>query len=470
MPAQVPIPKGAGEALVEKGLSIELARQYVQEFLNTSEAGKSGVWRKKNAALVSAWEAFVDKAPLWAKAQKAFQENNFEAAASALKKITIMDPEDHVAKMNLGAAYANLGDADKARKTLKSVKGTFDGDADFHVNLAQLALSAGDTDGAIEEFVLALERNPGHREAMRALVKLGVLVEIYEDPKDAASITYVRSDSVTDYLVELWDKEPRTSDYLAEQLGYHEGEGRWALVLAAAERLLQSGSGAAPPQLDRARSARIGALRALDRKAEAKEAADAYMKESPSAAVGVELARALNELGDHAGAKAAIELALTLNPGDLQALTFAFWPSDTGDLQKLHAALPRLEAFVKEHPAVAGAYRSLGRLKLLVGRPEDGIADLATAVGLAPGDDELRAEHWLELAKIQRYDEIVADVGRLGDMNKRDWRLRWNEAEAYIGLGKKTEARAVLTSINHDQTLHVDIRKRAKRAVEQLGA
>ena len=51
-------------------------------------------------------------------------------------------------------------------------------------------------------------------------------------------------------------------------------------------------------------------------------------------------------------------------------------------------------------------------------------------------------------------------------MGKRDWKLRWNEAEAYAGLGKKVEARAAFSAINFDETLHVDMRKRAKRAGE----
>jgi hypothetical protein len=53
-------------------------------------------------------------------------------------------------------------------------------------------------------------------------------------------------------------------------------------------------------------------------------------------------------------------------------------------------------------------------------------------------------------------------------MAKRDWKLRWQEAEAYLGLGKKLEARGAFSAINYDESLHVDIRKRAKRAVGQI--
>jgi hypothetical protein len=53
-------------------------------------------------------------------------------------------------------------------------------------------------------------------------------------------------------------------------------------------------------------------------------------------------------------------------------------------------------------------------------------------------------------------------------MGSRDWALRWQEAEAYAGLGKRMEARAAFSAINHDDKLHVDIRKRAKRAVKSM--
>ena len=62
----------------------------------------------------------------------------------------------------------------------------------------------------------------------------------------------------------------------------------------------------------------------------------------------------------------------------------------------------------------------------------------------------------------------LSDAARLENMGKRDWKLRWNEAEAYAGLGKNVEARGAFSAINFDETLHVDVRRRAKRAVTAL--
>ena len=51
-------------------------------------------------------------------------------------------------------------------------------------------------------------------------------------------------------------------------------------------------------------------------------------------------------------------------------------------------------------------------------------------MGLTPNDDDLRAEYWGELGKLRRFDEVLADAAKVEEMGKRDWKLRWNEAEA----------------------------------------
>jgi Flp pilus assembly protein TadD len=73
-------------------------------------------------------------------------------------------------------------------------------------------------------------------------------------------------------------------------------------------------------------------------------------------------------------------------------------------------------------------------------------------VASTPADDDLRAEYWSELGKQQRYAAILADAAKITDMAKRDWKLRWNEAEAYAGSGKRVEARAAFSAINFDET------------------
>ena len=466
LPARIPVPKAEFEGLAEKGLNIELARKWIKEFLTNSEPGKSGEWRRRNSQMVGALEAFIDKAPLWERAQKAFTEKDYEKAISAMKRIAGMDPEDHAVRLNLASALANASDYPGALKQFQSIKKTFEGDADYHVALGHVYIAMKEKDKALDEMVLALEAKPDCQPALDAMIQLGVLTSIYENPKDASSLLYVRSDSVVDYLTGAWDAEPRTEGFFLEQVAYHERENRHAVALAAAERAIKAaGEGGS----ERAELARIAALRSMGKGEESLAAAEEYAKRNEkSSAAQVELAKSLSGVGRHEEGRAAINHALERDPGDLAALMFRFWPADANDIKKISDATPALKEFAEAHPESAGAWRSLGRAYLAAGRMDEALELFVKAVGLAPSDDELRAEYWGELGKQQRYEDILKDAAKVEDIGKRDWKLRWNEAEAYAGLGKKLEARAAFSAINFDDNLHVDVRKRAKRAVKSI--
>src|SRR5687767_11142452 len=95
LPPQIPVPKDQFESLADKGLPTALVRAWCSDFLNNSDVGKNSAWRKKNQKMVVAMESFLDTGPLWDKAQKAFAENDFEKAISALKRITVQSEDDH---------------------------------------------------------------------------------------------------------------------------------------------------------------------------------------------------------------------------------------------------------------------------------------------------------------------------------------------------------------------------------------
>jgi tetratricopeptide (TPR) repeat protein len=479
LPQRIPVPKAEFEGLADKGLSIDKARAWVKDFLANSPAGQDATWRRRNSGFVNTLEAFVDNAALWEKAQKAFAENDFEKAISTLKRITIMNDEDHAAKMNLASAYANTGDYQNALKNFKAVRKTYEGDPDFHVAVGHVHLRQGDKDQALNEFVLALEAKPDCDPALDALVQLGVLRPVYENPRDATSLIYVRSDSVVAYLTEVWEKEPRDVGFYLEQLAYHERENRHDVALAAADHAIVAAGEAGS---ERAELARIAALRALGRTGEALEAAEAYAKKQDEAQAGggalpkpprspgalVELAMTLAAVGRSEESRAAVDKALAIDPGDLAALMFRFWPADKNDIKLIGAAVPELQAFAEAHPGVTGVLRTLARAYLALGRIDDAMDLFQKALAITPADDDLRAEYWSELGRHQRYEEILKDASKITDMSQRDWKLRWNEAEAYGGLGKKMEARAAFSAINFDERLHVDIRRRAKRAVKGI--
>ena len=472
LPPQIPVPKDEFEGLADKGLPTAKARTWCSDFLNNSEIGKNSAWRKKNQKFVVAMESFLDTGPLWDKAQKAFAENDFEKAISTLKRITVQSEDDHAAKLNLASAYANSQQYEPALKLFKQIRETYAGDPEFHVAVGHVHLRMANQDEATNEFVLALEAKPDNQAALDALAQLGVLVKIYENPRDATSLLFVRADSVKDYLVGEWDKPlegggERDASFYLEQLAYHEREKRWDVALAAAERAAKAaGDG---PHRERAELAKIGALRNLTQFDESLAAAKAYAEAAPkSAGAQVELARSFAAAGQVDEARAAIERALEIDPGDLGAIVLKFWPDDPNDIKQMNEKVPALQAFVDAHPSSPGAVRSLARAYLVVGREPEALELFEKAVSLAPADDDLRSEWWTELAKQQKWDDIIKNASSLGDMKTRDWRLRWNEAEAYQGLGRQVEARACFSAINFDENLHVDIRRRAKRAVASL--
>lgn len=471
LPPQIPIPKEEFEGIADKGLDTPKTRKWVSDFLNNSEVGKDSGWRKKNNKLFMSLQNFVDNGPNWDKAQKAFAANDFEKAISALKRITVTDDDDHSAKLNLASAYANQANYEQALKLFKQVRSTFEGDAEYHMAVGQIHVALRHDDDAVAELVQALEAQPDHQGALDTLTKMGVLAKIYENPRDAGSLLYVRADSVVDFLTGEWDKEARTPDFYLEQVNYHERELRWQVVAAAAERAVKAAGGAAENEatLERAELARVNALRALGKHDDALAAAKAFADSHPkSAGAQVEIARTLRAAGKGDEASRAVNRALEIEPGDLAGLQLRFWPEDVSDLHTVNATIPELKNFAEAHAEHAGVWRSLARALLVVGRTDEAIDLLKKAVELKPSDDDLRSEYWGELGKLQRWDDIVADSKTLGDMNLRDWRLRWNEAEAYLGQGKNVEARALFSAINFDEKLHVDVRKRAKRAVNNL--
>lgn len=467
VPARVPVPRAEFEGLAEKGMSLDATRRWITDFLANAPAAKNPGWRAENAPLVASFDAFVSKGPLWAKAQQAFAKNDFKTAISTLKLIAAVDPNDHAAKLNLASALANTSQHAAALKHFEAVRDTFAGDADFHVSLGHLYLSLGDQQRSADEMALALEADPSSKPAMDVLVKLGVLVPIYENPRDASSLCYLRRDGVLAYLTGEWDSAARDAAFFLEQLAYHEAERRHDVALAAADRALATG--AVDALAERARMGRIAALRALGRRDEARqEIQEQLARASGTAWARVELARCLMDEGALDEGRAELDRALELDPNDQAALLLRFWPGDN-DLARIQACIPALAAFAEAHPEAAGALRSLARAKVAIGAHEEAATLLARAVGLTPNDDDLRAEHWSALDHLQRSEEVLREAATVSDLAKRDWKLRWNEAEAFKKLGKRVEARAAFSAINFDESLHVDVRRRAKRAVMALG-
>jgi len=467
VPARIPVPKGEFESLAEKGMNVDQMRGWVSKFITTSPAMHNANWRTQNAALARSFEVFVAKKDSWAKAQDAFGKNDFKSAVGALRMISNIDPNDHCAKLNLASALSSSGDHAGAIAMLDAITETWADDAEFHVTRANVLLSLERRDDAIGALVDALERDPSHNQALGTLKALGVLAAIYEDPRDAASLTYVRTDKVLEHLESVWAAAPRDVDYYLRQVAYHQMERRPAVALAAAEKAIALAGSSSPDA--RAVTARITALRELGKVVEATAAARAVVEKGPSGAAHLDLARCLLAASKNDEANAELDLAIAADPGDLMALDLRWWPATRHDLEKLEAALPMFQAHAEAHPTSAGGWRMLARARLAIGDGERAMPLFEKAVALAPGDDDLRAEWWAELVRLGKAAEVIADAEKLGDMKTHDWKARWNYAEAFAAAGRKMEAQTVFSGINHDESLHVDVRKRAKRAAMGVG-
>lgn len=464
MPRRVPLPVKEAEKVSKEGLSASRVRAHIQTFLQHT----SSSWRTENAALAKSYDAFVGKGQFLDRAEQASRRNDVAGVIGALQMVCRLDPEDHGSRLNLATARVQSGNAAEALRDLAAIAPTFAGDAEFHHLHGEVLRATGDKDAAIGEMVLALEAKPDFRPAMDALVQLGVLARVYENPVDATSLTYVRADSLPAFFESSWaENEPDVAGLLLA-LAYHEAENRPAVVALAAERILKAAD-ATPAQRERATVAAASSLRSLGRADEARATIDKYLDENPTSAPAlVERAAIATAAGDTQLAKTSLDAALANDPGDALALLAVFWPADQDDLNAMAEAVQKLAAHAEAHPTSSGVLRSLARAQVKVHDPEAAASTLARAVALDPADEDVRVEHWSTLGLCGRFADVVTDAAALGEMNTRGWRLRWCEAEALRATGKALEARAAFTAINHDESLLVDVRRRAKRAASEI--
>lgn len=459
VPPKIPVPKAEMAGMADDGMSAAKVRDWVTRFMTTHGDGV----RRTDADLARRLDAYVGKQDAWKKAQEAIQKSDLPKAISSLKMVIAVDKDDHVARLNLASALAASGDPKAAAGHLDAIRATFEGDAEYHVIVGQIRLAQQDKDGAIGEMVLALEAQPDHVGALDVLRQLGVLAAIYEDPLDAKSLTYVRTDSILAWLEGLWTEPKPAADWL-RLIAYHSMEGRPAAAALAAEKALAQCTAEERPTFE------LAAIRALREKGDPAGAlarADAALGAAPTSSLHVERVRCLEALGRNDEGRAALEAALALDAGDLEALELAYLPRDRTDLATVGQSLPKLGEHAAAHPT-AGAFRTLARAELLIGATDQALEHYAQAVALAPDDDDLVSEQWTELIRAQQSQAVVDAASKIDGIAKRSWKLRWNEAEAMSTLGRTNEAYAAFAAINADESLMVDVRRRAKRAAEAV--
>jgi tetratricopeptide (TPR) repeat protein len=459
MPQRMPMPKAEFEELGLQGLTHDTAQRHVRQFL----AKNGPTLRKTEPDTFKRYEAYLAKMPFWDSASKAFQRGDFERTIKDLELVASVDKLDFAARKNLATAYAAAGRSEESRKLFQEIAAVWAGSAEFHVAYGNVLLVAGEREEALEQFVAALEADPSCQPAMEGLVSLGFLVKMYEDPLSAASLVFVRKDSIVEHLEATWAGAELPVEHFLRVAGYHEDEGRYEVMLGAVERAL-----ALEPNRVESALAKSRALRLLGQLEAAKQFVAEKLAANPSPALLAELAQCERDLGNLDAARATVQRALDADPGHLRALELLFLPDGSDRLERAEVALAAVQDYAAAHPQAVGAWRLLGRLCARIENAEGADAAFQRALECTPGDDDLRAEYWNALMRRGEFQRVLDQATTIDDMAKKDWRLRWSEADAYHGLGRAMEARAAFTAINADTSLHVVVRARAKRAVERM--
>ncbi len=111
------------------------------------------------------------------------------------------------------------------------------------------------------------------------------------------------------------------------------------------------------------------------------------------------------------------------------------------------AVILEAEAAIKSDPNYAAAYGALAGWKGLVGRPEQGFADVETAIRLSPRDPLLWLWEYYICGlhmHLAQWDQAIAPCQQAVAANPKLWQAHLSLAAAYGWLGREAEAKAEL--------------------------
>lgn len=333
--------------------------------------------------------------PLFESAVRAQQAGDFAAAEADYKKLLDLDPRNVEALANLGVVYVNLGRYDDAIASYRRALDISFLNAPIRMNLALAFYKAARYQEAIPEFDRVLEASPGlynaillkadcHLQLGRAKEAAAILAPIASAHADDDAFTYVYG------MALLQDKQ------VDDGLTY-------------LDKILKRGE-----------SAEAHLLMGLAKEAAA-DYAEAREEFRKAVALNGELpmahsllGQALLRTGDRDAAKAAFEQELAINPNDFESQLYlgviqkeasefdaafahftraeALRPGDFGVRYQIasllvmrgdtDAALPKLEALVKEAPTFVEAHVSLATVYYRLKRKAEGDREKATVARL----------------------------------------------------------------------------------------
>jgi tetratricopeptide (TPR) repeat protein len=132
--------------------------------------------------------------------RRAFDGGRFEEAAEAFRRALDVAPGSMAARLNLGAAQAQLGQVDEAAAQFREVLSLDPANVTAHASLGLLLAGQGRVLDALDHLQLAFRQSPSDKSVSRALAgalvrlgrqeeAIGVLIEVRSlDPDDEATL------------------------------------------------------------------------------------------------------------------------------------------------------------------------------------------------------------------------------------------------------------------------------------------
>ena len=102
-------------------------------------------------------------------AEEIIEQGDYQGATGELLRALALQPASKEARSKLAAAYANLGQNDRAVLEYKKLLLAFPDEWAAHISLGKILLNLGKASDAAEQFKLALILDPGSQEARRGL-------------------------------------------------------------------------------------------------------------------------------------------------------------------------------------------------------------------------------------------------------------------------------------------------------------
>lgn len=333
----------------------------------------------------------------------AYQTKRYALAVESIERAVQLNPRMAAAFINLGNAYQDAGNSDKAIESYQKALALQPDSAVAHNNLGALLRDRGSVDEAEENFRRALAIQPAYLDACLNLVSVLKARGIHDEAVAWARRACESAPDEADVHVQL--------GRLYRSLDRHEE------AVAAYRRAIE---------LDPARKEWHNNLGNLLRKCQRhEEATDAYLRalklDPQYAEAHCNLGTALQSLGELDRAVAGYRTALALRPNYANA--HVCLGSVLEVQRRFEEAIGHLEKAIGLEPKHADTYVFLAMIHMREGRPEAACEVLTRCLQESPG--HLRAAYYLaafggkqqferapDAYVAQEFDHMAADFDR----------------------------------------------------------